>query len=282
MHLTPKTFSSVHQISSATFKQLLQHIITAPATQQLVLTAARHTSSLLSLQLAFSSQQQATPAANHNCSNQLRFVQSGGYHISSCLQQLATPAACFHHSNNQLPQLCTSTSSSVHQISSATFKQLLQHIITAPATQQLVLTAARHTSSLLSLQLAFSSQQQATPAANHNCSNQLRFVQSGGYHINNIHTAVQLFAWFHHPVNACQHTPAANRFLACNIRSAPLECSCHLSNRFRFTFSVGQLAPSTGRQAPYTLNTANLKRLHSDIVSRVSMHNPQRSECTND
>ena len=161
-----------------------------------------------------------------------------------------------------------------------------------------MLTAARHTSSLLSpqqqsapaalyidVQLCTSNQLsdvQATPAANHNCSNQLRFVQSGGYHINNIHTAVQLFAWFHHPVNACQHTPAANRFLACNIRSAPLECSCHLSNRFRFTFSVGQLAPSIGRQAPYTLNTANLKRLHSDIVSRVSIHNPQRSECTND
>ena len=36
-------------------------------------------------------------------------------------------------------------------------------------------------------------------------------------------------------------------------------------NRFRFTFSVGQLAPSTGGQAPYTLNTArNLKRLHFD------------------
>ena len=35
----------------------------APATQQLVLTAARHSSSLLSLQLAFSSQQQSAPAA---------------------------------------------------------------------------------------------------------------------------------------------------------------------------------------------------------------------------
>ena len=35
----------------------------APATQQLVLTAARHISSLLSLQLAFSSQQQSAPAA---------------------------------------------------------------------------------------------------------------------------------------------------------------------------------------------------------------------------
>ena len=42
-------------------------------------------------------------------------------HNSSCLQQLATPAACFHfsslsaHSSNQLLQLCTSTFSSVHQ-----------------------------------------------------------------------------------------------------------------------------------------------------------------------
>jgi hypothetical protein len=42
-------------------------------------------------------------------------------HSSSCLQQLATAAACFHysslsaHSSNQLLQLCTSTFSSVHQ-----------------------------------------------------------------------------------------------------------------------------------------------------------------------
>ena len=36
---------------------------TASATQQLVLTAARHTSSLLPLQLAFSSQHQSAPAA---------------------------------------------------------------------------------------------------------------------------------------------------------------------------------------------------------------------------
>ena len=96
----------------------------------------------------------------------------------------------------------------------------------AAATQQLVLTAARHSSSLLSLQLAFSSQQQSAPAALYIdvqlcTSKQLQSTETRpvwGVQINNhkqrTTTAVQLIEWQHHISYACQcvntYTPTAN------------------------------------------------------------------------
>jgi len=59
----------------------------------------------------------------------------------------------------------------------------------------------------------------------------------------------------------CKHTHTSTFWVV----ETPILEMYRIINRFRFTFSVGQLAPSTGGQAPYTLNTArNLKRLHFD------------------
>ena len=60
---------------------------------------------------------------------------------------------------------------------------------------------------------------------------------------------------------SCKHTHTSTFWVV----ETPILEMYRIINRFRFTFSVGQLAPSTGRQAPYTLNTArNLKGLHFD------------------